>query len=345
MSVELIKKQLKSGQFEKIYMLYGDESYLKAYYCQKIAEKAVSVMPSFNLHRFDPDHFSVSQLEAAISNLPLMSEKKCIILQDIDPESLKADEWKEMQALLKDIPDDCVMILHFDAVRFEKSKSKWKTLLGIVQKSGLAVEIGRQAKPVLIKWLIKTAGEKGGKLPEESAQYLISTCGEDMNQLCCELDKLCAFAGDAEIGKEAIDALVAKPLDASIYDLAKSVISGKTAQSLKMIDELFYRKEEPVIILSALSGTFCDLYRAKTAMISGKRQFDIEADFNYKGREFRIRNAMRDCAGIDISVLRAGIDLLMRADENLKSTRLDKRTILERLVVDIAGLKRRVGKH
>lgn len=345
MSVDLIKKQLKSGEFERLYMLYGDENYLKAYYCAEIAKKVVSGMESFNLHKFYADNLNLSQLEAAIDNMPLMSDRKCIILHDIDPEGLKADEWKELQRMLKAIPEECVLILHYDGVKYDKSKSRWKTLLGIAQKNGMAVEIGRQPKSTLVKWLIKKADEKGCTLTVETAEYLINTCGEDMNQLECEIEKLCAFTGSGEVLKTSIDRLVSRPLDASIYDLAKAVTAGKVTQSLKIIDELFYRKEEPVIVLSALSGTFCDLCRAKTALISGARQSDVEVDFNYRGREFRVRNAMRDCAGIDLSVLRAGIDLLMRADESLKSTSIDKRVVLERLVVDIAGLRKRVGAN
>ena len=345
MSVELIKKQLKSGELGRLYMLYGDENYLKTYYCSALAKKAVNGMESFNLHRFDVDNFSLSQLEAAIDNLPLMSDRKCIIMRDIDPEELKADQWKELQQVLKAIPAECVLILHYDAVEYDKSKSKWQTLLGIVQKAGIAAEIGRQPRSNLIKWLVKKATEDGCAISRENAEYLINTCGQDMNLLACETAKLCAFTEDGNIQKSAVDELTAKPLDASIYDLARSVTGGETGRSLKIIDDLFYKKEEPVIILSALSGAFCDLYRAKTAQISGARQDDIKADFNYKGRGFRVEKAMKDSAGIDLSFLSESINLLMQADEAIKSTRIDKRVVLERLVVEIAGTRKRVGHN
>ena len=40
---------------------------------------------------------------------------------------------------------------------------------------------------------------------------------------------------------------------------------------------------------------FLDLYRARTAMTVDKRQNDIINDFKYKGREFAVNNAYRDC--------------------------------------------------
>jgi DNA polymerase-3 subunit delta len=342
MRVELIDKQLKTGDLEKLYLLYGDEDYIKSYYCGAIAKKAVSGMESFNLHKFDGDSFNLSLLEAAIDNLPLMSERKCIILRDIDPDGLRIEDWKELQKLLKAIPKECVLVFCYLAVKYDKKSSRWKTLIGIAQKAGLAVEIGKQQKKDLVKWLVKKAGENSCTLSTETAEYLINTCGEDMTLLSGELEKLCAFAAGGEISKTAVNELASKPLDASIYDLARAVTDGRTGYALNMIDELFDKKEEPVVILSALSGAFCDLFRAKTALLSGVRQTELENDFNYRGREFRIRNAIRDCAGLEIEFLRGSLGLLMRTDESLKSTRIDKRVILERLVVEMAALRKRV---
>ena len=337
MSIELLKKQLKTGELEKLYLLYGEEDYLKAFYCSEISRKTVNGMESFNLHVFYNDNFSLSQLKAAIDNLPLMSDRKCIILRDIDPDGLKADEWKELQQMLKSIPAECVIILHFVAVKYDKKSSRWKTLISIAQKAGMAIDIGRLQRRELVRWLGKKAAEKSCTIPDGVAEYLMETIGEDMTQLICEMDKLCAFTGSGEIAKSSVDALAARPLDASIYDLAKYVTTGRTAEALRILDELFYRKEEPVVILAALSGTFCDLYRAKTAKLAGARQTEIEGDFSYRGKEFRVRNALRDCSGLDINFLRKAMELMVKADESIKSSRIDNRVVLERLIVEIAG--------
>jgi DNA polymerase-3 subunit delta len=342
MGTELIKKQLKSGELASIYLLYGDEDYLKDFYCREVARKAVDGMESFNLHNFNAENFDLSKLEAAIDNLPLLSARKCIVLRDIDPDELREEDWNQFKKLLKAIPGECVLVMNYTAVKYDKKSNRWKTLLGIVQKKGTVAEIGRQPKADLEKWLVKKAAESRCTLTAGNAEHLINTCGEDMNLLTHELEKLCSYTPGGEISREAIEMLATKPLDASIYELARAVTAGRTGYAFKIIDELIHKKEEPVVILSALSGAFCDLYRAKTAMACRAGQSDLEADFKYQGREFRIRNAMRDCSSLDLPFIRANLDLLMRSDENLKSTRADRRFILERLIVEMTALRKRV---
>lgn len=48
-------------------------------------------------------------------------------------------------------------------------------------------------------------------------------------------------------------------------------------------------------ILYVLSMSFVDLSRARAAISAGVETSKAAADFGYKGREFAMRNAFRDC--------------------------------------------------
>ena len=106
MSIAMLEKQIKTGDFANLYIIYGDEDYLKSYYCKKITDKAVTNFESFNLQRFDgiPD---MAQLAAAVNNLPLMSAKKCVVLRDTDLKGMKAGDWKELQNIITSLPPKC----------------------------------------------------------------------------------------------------------------------------------------------------------------------------------------------------------------------------------------------
>ncbi|HEX2937612.1 MAG TPA: DNA polymerase III subunit delta [Ruminiclostridium sp.] len=341
MSIETLKNHIKTGSFLNLYIIYGDEDYLKSYYCKKITDKAVAGFESFNLQKFDgtPD---LAQLAAAVNNLPLMSPKKCVLIKDADIKGMKAGEWKELQGIIKSLPPECIMIFHFDAIKLnEKKDERFKSLLTLAKKDGLAVQINSPSKTDILKFLAKRAHENSCEIDAPTAEYLLEICGEGLNNLGCELDKVCALSDSGKITKEQIDAVAVKPVTSSIYDLARAVTGGRLNLAMKIIDELFYKKEEPVIILSALSGTFCDLYRAKAAMVSGAGEASVVKDFNYHGREFRVRNAMRDARNLDITFLAETLSLLMQADAKIKSTKANKRTVLEELIIEIsrAGTK------
>jgi DNA polymerase-3 subunit delta len=345
-SIERIRQDLKTGEFAGLYVLYGDEGYLKTFYCNQLTGKIVgSGLESFNLQIFDPDHFNLSQIAAAVNNMPLMSERKCVVLRDLLPDALRAAEWKELEGVLKSAPAECVIIFHLNSAVPDKKAARWKSFLSYAQKNGVVAEIGRQPPRELARWLLKRIGHNGCSIAEEDLRHLVELCGEDMQQLTVESDKICAlaFSHEGRITRQDIDALVARPVDSTIYDLARAVTAGHLREALGILDELFYSRVEPVVILSALSGAICDLYRAKTALESGARQQEIEHDFPYRGREFRVRNALRDCAKVTGSALYTQLQLLMQADERIKSSRVDSRIALEQLIIEMTRAGRGIA--
>lgn len=343
MSLEMLEKQIKTGELTGLYVLYGEEDYIKSFYCERIIKKAVADYQSFNLQRYDgtPD---MDKLSAAVSNLPLMSPRKCVVLHDVDPQGLRANDWKELQGIIKSLPEECVLVFHFDALRPNPKKdARFKSLLTLAQKNGLSAQIDAPPRRAILSFISKRIHAAGCEMDVETADYLIETCGAGLNNLGCEVDKLCALSGYGRITKEHVDEVAIRPATSSIYDLARAAVAGRLDRGMAILDELFYKKEEPVIILSALSGAFCDLYRAKAAALSGVGDTRIAADFNYRGREFRVRNALRDSRGASLSGLADCLGLLMRADGRVKGTRADKRTVLEQLLVEIS-LASRAGR-
>lgn len=342
MSARTLDSQIKSGQFARIYLLYGEEGYLAAHYARALAESIVPTVREFNLHRFSTDTFDLSKLAAAVEHLPLMASRTCVVLQDIDPDALKAKEWKEYLALLADAPESCVLVLAFAHVPFDKKSAHWKALIALAQKHGVAELFHAPTKRELEKWLVKRARAACAAISAEAADALTVACSADMNRMAAEVEKLAAYTSGGEIDRAAVDALVYKDVECSIYDLARAVTAGRLSTALEIVGELFDQKEEPVIILSALSQAFCDLYRAAVAVSAGKGQADLAADFPYRGREFRIRDALRDCRGLSVGFLRMALEELLAADAALKSSGADSRLVLERLCVDLSRLRKQV---
>lgn len=71
---ERLLADLKSGQFKRVYLLFGEEDYLKEYYFNKLVGKIVDpAFASFNLTRLDGKKFSADALFEAAEALPLMA--------------------------------------------------------------------------------------------------------------------------------------------------------------------------------------------------------------------------------------------------------------------------------
>ena len=50
---KMLSEHIKKSEFMPVYLLYGNENYLKRYYADAIIQKAVTDLPDLNLHRFD----------------------------------------------------------------------------------------------------------------------------------------------------------------------------------------------------------------------------------------------------------------------------------------------------
>lgn len=159
-----------------------------------------------------------------------------------------------------------------DAVQPDlKKNAKWKAFAAAVEKTGLCVQFPRKTTGDIVKLLVSGAARRGSALTPDNAKLLVERCGDDLNLLLNEIDKLSALAGGGEITREHIETAATKNLEASVFDLSKALLQNNYERSYTILNTLFYQKEEPVAILAVLSGAYADLYRAKAAAQAGCR--------------------------------------------------------------------------
>ena len=83
-------------------------------------------------------------------------------------------------------------------------------------------------------------------------------------------------------------------------------------------------------ILAVLTNSYVDMYRMKVAQIAKKSASEVAAVFpTYKGKEFRLRYAAQDAAGLSVEQLRRALAVLAGADTALKSSGTQARFVLE----------------
>ncbi len=329
-----LKKQIREQDFGRVYLLYGEEPYLVSEYGRRIARKAAGgAMEDFNLQTFD-GRAPVEEIAEAAEALPLMAERKCVVVVDYDADSANAAETAKMKQLLADPPASCVLVFRQQSVAVNAKKSaKWRSFIKQVEECGCSVHFPRRDSAALAKFLTDTASGMGYTFSGDCGRYLIRQCGTDLTNLLGELEKICAFSGpETSITRETIDAVAVKTTETAVYKLANALVSGNYGEAYALLDTLFYQREEPVFILGSLASAYIDLYRAKAALESGTPVTEIAKAFDYRGLEFRLRNAARDCRRLTMEQLRRSLDWISQTDLALKSTRTDPRVLLEELL-------------
>ncbi len=328
MSEAQLKTALKDV-LSSAYVLYGEESYLVEQYARLIAKQAVGDPDdAFNMHRFDGQTLTVEQLEEAVEAFPLMAERTCVMVRDMDLNT-HADRLVE---ILRQMPDTCVLVFWQMTVQPDKKKG-WTTVFSAVEERGCVVNFARKSDGDVVKLLVGGAKRRGCVLAAEDARLMVEQAGNDLNLLLCELDKLVALADGGAITRELIERIGTRNLEARVFDLSKAILQGRAKQAFELLHQLFVQREEPVAVLAVLSNAYADVYRAKVADIAGVSAQTLAADIkSYKGKEFRLRNAARDAGRMSVGMLRGSLDILAQADNDMKFSGKDARTLLEQTV-------------
>lgn len=330
-----LRKQIKENSFENAYLIYGEESYLKEYYVSQMREKIVDkTFESFNYHFFDGKDISLDEILKDAQMLPMMSEYNLVVARDYPVDKTQSD-IKLLEEYLSDCPDTTVFILWYDSLEPDVKSAKFKKLIKAFDSAGAVVNMQKRSESDVARLLVSGAKKRGAVLDIDNAKYLISVSGNDMKNLLNELDKLSYFVKDGEITKDIIDNMATKCLQARIYDLSKFVVSGNSDKAYEVLDILFAMKEEPVIILSAISSVYVDMYRVKCAKTAGFTYDDVAKHYNYRGREFALRNASRDCANLSEKQLTSSLDAITNTDIKMKSTAVDKKLLIEELIIKL----------
>lgn len=337
-----LQKQLKSGEPARVYLFYGEESYLKQLYADRLVRACVSPdMEGFNYKKYDAtDGAALADALDAAETLPAFGGYMCVVACDYALDALPAADKARLDAYLADPNENAVLLLWQDECRVDAKKSaKWRAVIDAVAKCGAAVAFDRLDMPALVKTLRTGAEKRGCTLDGQQARYLAETVGNDLHRLLGELEKLCAYKqGSGAISKADIDAVVTRSLEANVFDLTRALSAGNCARALSVLKKLLQDKEKPELILGTLVGAYVDMYRVKLALEAGETSTAPAKLFSYKGREFRLRNAARDANALSPDALRRALDLCTAADRALKTGGAPAALVLERLLVQLSAL-------
>lgn len=327
-----LKAHIKGGDFLPVYLFYGDEAYLKKFYSDSLCEKAVGKdFLDFNFQVFDGKSLDMRDVTDAAIMMPMMSERRAVLVRDARLESLGEDNLAVLKAYLENPSPSTVLVFLQTSAEFSPAKAK--AVSELVKKQGALCQLNKRKGNELIKPLISSASKQGCVLSADAANYLVSVAGDDFNVLINELSKVCHYAGGGEIRKEHIDEVVIKTDEAKIYDLTKYLLMKNFDKAYEVLNILLRQKTEPEYILGTIISAYVDMYRAKVSLTCGKGAEALSEAYSYGRLAFRLKNAARDASRLDLDTIRKCLDELSQADMRLKGSRDNPELILEQLMV------------
>lgn len=327
---------LKSGVSHSIFLFFGEDEYSKNI-CYRRLLKTVS--PSEDPTFFDGQDLDIKKLQEECNSVSFFSEDKCVLVRNPSIESFSSEMLGLIDDVLENKPDSTTVIFMVKGQAINtRTDKKWAKFIDKINKIGVVIECKEKSKSDVVSMIMNTAKKNGCTIERSLAENLADRSLNDMLILENDLVKLCAFAVEKSGGaitEDAIESLTAQQLDFKTYEITKHIISKNAQTALHILNSLFLQQVDAIAINSALAGAFLDIYRVKMMQQYNHSQSEISASFDYKGKDFKLKIAGYDAPKCTLDFLKNAITVLSNADIALKSTKDDKKLVMEKAILNI----------
>ena len=320
-----------------ICVLFGSESYLKHFAFQHVRDQTLDNEDAeFSLTRFDGASAQWSQVQKDVSTVAMFGGgKRLVVVEDAD--SFITKNRDQIEKYLAAPSRENVLLLMPNT--FVPTTNLYKKAIDI----GLLIDCSPLPEKDIAGWIVRWGKQRHHVVIDVSAaQMLVSLIGAEPGLLDQEIAKLALMVSNGEtIGSDLVEKAVGSWRTRTTFEMLDLALSGKTAEAIRQLDNLFLAGENPVGILAQISATLRKLASATGIIVDAEKQ----------GRKIGVAPAL-ERVGVNRYFLAKtesqlkmlgryrGVklnDWLLQADLDLKgASRLDPRLILETLIYRIS---------
>lgn len=318
-----INEDIKTGNFRQVYLLYGDEAYLKKMYRDKLKKAILPDGDTMNYAYYEGKGTNPSELIDLAETMPFFADRRLIIVEN---SGFFKNATPELADYIKEMPETACFVF------VEQEVDKRGKLYKAVKDKGRVTELGKQDEKTLLVWIAGMVKREGRQIKESTARYLLSKVGTDMQNLEKEMEKIFSYTmGESEITAEAIDEICTTQVTNKIFDMVESVATKQQKKALDYYYDLLALKESPMRILYLLTRQFKLLLEVKALLAKGYDKSTIAKEAGL--HPFVAGKYMKQCRSFSEKTLRDIMEYSAQTEEMVKTGRLNDRMSVELFIV------------
>lgn len=325
--MKVLKENIKSHNFMKCYLFYGNEEYLKNYYEKKLKNSILNSNQAMNFDIFESKDINIDSIISSADTLPFMADKRLVLVKNSELfQNIKKDEAEKMRQYLNDIPEStCIVFI-------ENEVDKRNKLYKVIQSIGHIVEFTAPKENELVTWLQREFKNSNKSIETKVAIYMLRAVGTNMELLINETQKLIAYKyNDNIITKEDIDLICVKSLEAKIFDMLDAMGNKNATKALEIYNNMIILKEAPIKILIMTIRQFRLLIQTKFLLSKGYSANNIADRLNL--RLFVVSSLMNQCKNFSYQSLIEAFEECLDTDVSIKTGEVDAETGVELLII------------
>lgn len=264
--MQRINDDIKNGTFQRAYLLYGEERYLRRQYRDKLRAAMCGDGDEMNTHHYEGKDVPVGEIIDLAETLPFLAERRVMFIENSGLFKSGGEKLAEYLAA----PNETTYFV-FTESEVDKRSKLYKT----VKSAGCAVEFAAQDENTLKRWVAGMLKKEGKRITEATVQRFLTKTGTDMENIHMELEKLVCYCMDRDIvTDEDVEAICTNRISNHIFDMTNAIADRQQKKVLQLYYDLLALKEPPMRILFLIARQFNMLLQVKEMKARG---FDNKA--------------------------------------------------------------------
>ncbi len=322
-----IDEDISNGQFQNLYLLYGEEEYLKLQYKNKLIAALVNDGDNMNFSKYTDTGINVNQVIDQAETMPFFAEHRVILIEN---SGFGKKMPEELGNYLSTIPDFTVFIF------VEPSADKRGKLYKAAKAASRDIEINMPNETVLAKWIGGMLKESGKQMKKDAWEQFRDMTDSSMDNMKREIDKLITYVGDnPQITVEDVRAICIPQIETKIFDMINSIALKDLPKTMDLYQDMLSAKEPPMRILYMIVRQFRQLSVIRelkelgdnTATIS--RKIGMQ-DYIVRKNETLIRN-------LESKEIKSLLKDAATFEQQVKTGLLDENLAVEMIIMKYAG--------
>jgi len=343
-SPEEMVEQLVKGKPVPAILLLGEERYLRDECRKQLIERFVpEAARTWAVSQYSAGRGETQAALDQAQTMAMLSPQQVVFLEDVETieklgEKNRDEAVAQLGAYLEDPAPFTVMVVEATALDQRMKLGKLLAEKTLVVECGLGdkAEKRLEAATGLAKAIAK---EEGVEFEKGAAEDLAEFVAADLMRLKTEIKKLATYVAEKKVVARAdVSALVISEKTTTVWELADLLASRQSSKALEFLDRLLRDGEEPISMLGAMAWMYRKLIEASEVKgVTNGWQAARALGMRPEQAELALQSARK----ISKPRLLAGLHALRNADDRLKGSGAEPRTVMEFLVLQLtaAGTK------
>jgi DNA polymerase-3 subunit delta len=330
--------RLEKGKPIPAILLLGEEAYLRDACRQLLIERFVPVSSrTWAVSRYSADRGETQAALDQAQTMAMLSPVQVVFLEEAEAieelgEKNREGAVAQLDAYLEDPAPFTVLVVEATGLDQRMKLGKLLAEKTLVVECGLGenAEERHATATALAKAL---AQEEGVEFEKGAAEDLAEFVAADLMRLKTEIDKLATYVANKKvIGRADVSALVISEKTTTVWELADLLASRQSKRALEFLERLLRDGEAPLQMLGAMAWMYRKLIEASERKgVSNGWQASRVLGMNAQQAELALQSARK----ISKPRLLAGLQALRTADDRLKGSGAEPRTVMEFLVTEL----------